>query len=108
MKFAVPAVVLATFVLASCNTPPVQTAEQMVAAYLSKNGLHVVDTSQIMNYEPGSGGQSAAATAPSTLCFSAPSGVAYRAYNSSGQTVQGVACVEKDNSITVVLQRVVQ
>jgi hypothetical protein len=107
MKLVVPVIALATLVLSGCNHPASLSPEQVVANYLTKNGLHVVDTAEIVNYERGTGGQSSTVVPPSTLCFSAPNGVAYRAYDATGHTVQGVACIEKDNTITVVLQRVI-
>lgn len=107
MKLVVPAIAIAALVLSGCNQPVAPTPEQVVANYLTKNGLHVVDTSEIVNYQRGTGGQSSTMVPPSTLCFSAPNGVAYRAYDTTGHTVQGVACIEKDNTITVVLQRVI-
>lgn len=91
--------------------PPVPTTpHDIIAAFLTKNGMHVVDVSMMVStgdnaIEPSSQNSSSYVYQPITICQSAPYGAMFRAYGSGGTQVIGVACLEKDNSISIPLQK---
>ena len=43
---------------------------------------------------------------PSTICQSAKTGAAFRAYDATQKTVIGIACIEQDGTIVIPLQKV--
>jgi hypothetical protein len=103
------AILLGTISLYACssNVSQPSTPHDIIAAYLTKNGFHVVDVSMIASTGAESvySGSEATIEKPETVCLSAPFGAMYRAYSADGQQHIGIACLEKDNSITIPLQR---
>lgn len=109
-QIVVAPVVVVLLALAACApaTPPApSTPHDIIAAYLTKNGMHVVDVSMMVTTGDTAIQSSSeiAVSSPTTICQSAPYGAMYRAYTADGVQHIGVACLEKDNSITVPLQR---
>jgi hypothetical protein len=89
------ALIISCISLASCNALP-PNPHDVIWDKLTKAGYHVVDVQLLISSETG--------RQPSSLCLSAPFGGAFRAIQ-NGVAVIGVACLEQDNSLTIVLQK---
>ena len=85
--------------LAGCNSDiNPSSPHDIIWKNLSNTGLRVVDVSMLYETDNGE------VVAPSALCQTAPQGAVFRAFQGS-TTIKGIACLEQDNSVSILFEK---